>query len=42
MALSNFKKLATTTLDGKEYMFAIYEDGVEYAPGGYGYGFGCN
>lgn len=33
MALSNFKKLATTTLDGKEYMFAIYEDGVEYAPG---------
>ena len=41
MALSNFKKLATTTLDGKEYMFAIYEDGVEYAPG-YGYGFGCN
>lgn len=33
MALSNFKKLAVTTLDGKEYMFAIYEDGVEYAPG---------
>lgn len=33
MALSNFKKLATTTLDRKEYMFAIYEDGVEYAPG---------
>ena len=33
MALSNFKKLATTTLDGKEYMFAIYEDRVEYAPG---------
>ena len=33
MALSNFKKLATTTLDEKEYMFAIYEDGVEYAPG---------
>ena len=33
MALSNFKKLATTTLDGKEYMFAIYEDGVEYASG---------
>lgn len=33
MALSNFKKLATTTLNGKEYMFAIYEDGVEYAPG---------
>lgn len=33
MALSNFKKLAATTLSGKEYMFAIYEDGVEYAPG---------
>lgn len=33
MALSNFKRLATTTLGGKEYTFAIYEDGVEYAPG---------
>lgn len=33
MALSNFKRLATTIIDGKEYMFAIYEDGVEYAPG---------